>query len=272
MASVVSLQQIPTLRELYQRGAIRPSPPRAQAGATADGQPEGDRESRVTFASPLLDRVSVYRGDITHVQVDAIVNAANSGLLGAFATHLILFWVATLAIGVTRTGELRQVPAGGGGVDGAIHRAAGPKLLKECRTLGGCPTGEARVTAGYNLPAKHVIHAVGPVYHPKSTRAPLQLASCYRISLQLAAEHGLRHIAFPAISTGVYSYPMESATRVALGEIRKFLDTDEAKEFERIIFVVFSSEDEAVYWGLIPEFFPWDAPDPLPPYSATQGI
>ncbi|KAI9439871.1 hypothetical protein H4582DRAFT_2056555 [Lactarius indigo] len=132
-------------------------------------------------------------------------------------------------------------------VDGAIHRAAGPKLLKECRTLGGCPTGEARITAGYNLPAKHVIHAVGPVYHPKSKRAPLQLAGCYRISLELAVQHGLKHIAFPAISTGIYSYPIEGAARVALGEVRKFLDTDEAKEFERVIFVVFSEEDEAVY-------------------------
>jgi len=143
-------------------------------------------------------------------------------------------------------------------VDGAIHRAAGPKLLKECRTLGGCPTGEARMTAGYNLPAKHVIHAVGPVYHPRSTRAPLQLAGCYRISLQLAAEHGLKHIAFPAISTGIYSYPIESATQVAFGEVRKFLDTEQAKEFERVIFVVFSAEDEAEYLRLIPEYFPCD--------------
>ncbi|KAH9003081.1 A1pp-domain-containing protein [Lactarius hatsudake] len=216
-ARVVSLHQIPTLRELYKRAAIAASPS------------EG-REVHFPFSSMLLDRVSVYRGDITHVQVDAIVNAANNGLLG------------------------------GGGVDGAIHRAAGPKLLKECRTLGGCPTGEARITAGYNLPAKHVIHAVGPVYHPKSKRAPLQLAGCYRISLELAVQHGLKHIAFPAISTGIYSYPIEGAARVALGEIRKFLDTDEAKEFERVIIVVFSEEDEAVYLGLIPEYFPWDPP------------
>jgi len=180
---IVRLQQIPTLRELYQGTTI------------AVG-----KEARFPFSSALLDRVSIYRGDITHVQVDAIVNAANTGLLG------------------------------GGGVDGAIHRAAGPKLLKECRTLGGCPTGEARMTAGYNLPAKHVIHAVGPVYHPRSTRAPLQLAGCYRISLQLATEHGLKHIAFPAISTGIYSYPIESATQVAFEQVRKFLETEEAKE------------------------------------------
>ncbi|KAI0303628.1 A1pp-domain-containing protein [Multifurca ochricompacta] len=215
MAKVVSLQQIPTLRELYQRALI----------ATL---PMAEREARFPFAGPLLDRVSVYRGDITHVQVDAIVNAANTRLLG------------------------------GGGVDGAIHRAAGPKLLKECRTLGGCPVGEARVTAGHNLPAKHVIHAVGPVYHPKDTRAPLQLAGCYRISLQLAVQHELKHI-----------LSIESATRVALGETRKFLDTDDAKEFERIIFVVFSAEDEAVYLRLIPEYFPWEPPAPLPSYSSA---
>jgi len=222
MTKVVSLQQIPTIRELYQRAAIAV-------------RPVTGTDARFPFSSTLLDRVSVYRGDITHVQVDAIVNAANTGLLG------------------------------GGGVDGAIHRAAGPKLLKECRTLGGCPTGEARVTAGYNLPAKHVIHAVGPVYHPRSTRAPLQLAGCYRISLQLAAEHGLKHIAFPSISTGIYSYPIENATQVAFGEVRKFLDTEQAKEFERVIFVVFSAEDEAVYLRLIPEYFPWnrDAEAPI---------
>jgi len=173
------------------------------------------------------------------VQVDAIVNAANTGLLG------------------------------GGGVDGAIHKAAGPKLLKECRTLGGCPTGEARMTAGYNLPAKHVIHAVGPVYHPRNTRAPLQLAGCYRISLQLATEHGLKHMAFAAISTGIYSYPMESATRIAFEQVRKFLDSEEAKEFERVIFMVFNAEIEAIFLRLIPEYFPWDAQAPLPPISAT---
>ncbi|KAH9954283.1 A1pp-domain-containing protein [Russula dissimulans] len=228
MTKVVSLHQIPTIRELYQRAAIAV-------------RPVTGTDARFPFSSTLLDRVSVYRGDITHVQVDAIVNAANTGLLG------------------------------GGGVDGAIHRAAGPKLLKECRTLGGCPTGEARVTAGYNLPAKHVIHAVGPVYHPRSTRAPLQLAGCYRISLQLAAEHGLKHIAFPSISTGIYSYPIESATQVAFGEVRKFLDTEQAKEFERVVFVVFSAEDEAVYLRLIPEYFPWDRDAEAPIFQKVDS-
>ncbi|KAH9972146.1 A1pp-domain-containing protein [Lactifluus volemus] len=211
MASIVSLQQIPTLRELYRRGAIAARP---------------QAKVRFSISNSLLDRVSVYRGDITHVQVDAIVNAANHRLLGA---HL-------------------HPPS----VDGAIHRAAGPDLLKECRTLGGCPVGEARLTAGYNLPAKHVIHAVGPVYpsRPDNTLAPVQLAGCYRHGLQLAAERGLKHIAFPAISTGIYRYPIDSATQIALGETRKFLDTEGAKKaclLERIIFVVFSSEDEAVY-------------------------
>jgi len=226
MSQVISLPQIPTLRELYQRAAIA-------------AYPVAGREARFPFSSALLDRVSVHRGDITLVQVDAIVNAANTGLLG------------------------------GGGVDGAIHRAAGPKLLKECRTLGGCPTGEARMTAGYNLPAKHVIHAVGPVYDPRSTRVPRQLAGCYRISLQLAAEHGLKHIAFPAISTGIYGYPIESATQVAFGEVRKFLETEQAKEFERVIFVVFSAEDEAEYLRLIPEYFPCDVQTPLSPKTAA---
>ncbi|KAI0267670.1 A1pp-domain-containing protein [Gloeopeniophorella convolvens] len=204
MTADIPLHRIPTLRELYQRAAIT-----TRRSSSAQARPPA--------ASSFLDRVSVYRGDITHVQVDAIVNAANSGLLG------------------------------GGGVDGAIHKAAGPKLLKECRTIGGCPTGEVRITAGYNLPAKHVIHAVGPAYYRSEGRAPLQLASCYRLGLQLAVQHGLKHIAFPAISTGIYGYPIEDATRIAFEQTRKFLETDDAKELERIVFVVFSSEDEDVY-------------------------
>ncbi|VEN73824.1 conserved hypothetical protein [Candidatus Desulfarcum epimagneticum] len=153
-------------------------------------------------------------GDITRMDVDAIVNAANSSLLG------------------------------GGGVDGAIHRAAGPGLLEECRTLGGCPTGEARITGGHNLKARHVIHTVGPVYSGVPEDARL-LALCYKNSLGLALEHGLSGVAFPAVSCGVYGYPLEEACRIATGVTWDFLEKEEG--IKRAVFVLFSEENFKIY-------------------------
>ncbi|MCA9914712.1 MAG: O-acetyl-ADP-ribose deacetylase [Anaerolineae bacterium] len=160
---------------------------------------------QITIGNTTIDLV---KGDITTQAVDAIVNAANSSLLG------------------------------GGGVDGAIHRAAGPQLLAECRTLDGCPTGEARITRGYNLPAKHVIHAVGPIYWQEQNPAKL-LGSAHEWSLRLAQEHHLKSIAFSAISTGVYGYPLDEASEVALGTVVKYIKTHQPG-FELVRFVLFN--------------------------------
>ncbi|HSP46936.1 MAG TPA: O-acetyl-ADP-ribose deacetylase [Clostridiaceae bacterium] len=150
-------------------------------------------------------RIRLIRGDITTCEVDAIVNAANSTLLG------------------------------GGGVDGAIHRAAGPGLLEECRGLGGCRTGEAKITGGHKLHAKHVIHTVGPIYHEGSERNREDLRNCYVNSLKLAVENGVRTIAFPSISTGVYGYPVGKASRIALETIMEFLEDNDTLEAVTIV-------------------------------------
>jgi O-acetyl-ADP-ribose deacetylase (regulator of RNase III) len=161
------------------------------------------------------ERLSIVRGDITRQEVDAIVNAANTSLLG------------------------------GGGVDGAIHRAAGPELLAECRGLGGCGTGEAKITHGYRLPARWVIHTVGPFWSGGQRGEDELLASCYRHSLELAAERGLRTIAFPSISTGAYHFPVERAARIAVREVRAFLERSPLPE--RVTLVTYSPADEAAY-------------------------
>jgi O-acetyl-ADP-ribose deacetylase (regulator of RNase III) len=155
-------------------------------------------------------RLKVLQGDITKQQVDAIVNAANTSLLG------------------------------GGGVDGAIHRAAGPQLVEECRALGGCATGEARITRGYKLPARHVIHTVGPVWHGGSGGEDELLARCYRNSLALAESNDLRSVAFPAISTGAYGFPVDRAARIALAEIKAFLERNTS--VERVVLVCFDAD------------------------------
>jgi O-acetyl-ADP-ribose deacetylase (regulator of RNase III) len=154
-----------------------------------------------------LDRIAVVEGDITRQQVEAIVNAANSSLLG------------------------------GGGVDGAIHRAAGPELLAECRQLNGCPTGEAKITGGYNLPAKWVIHTVGPIWRGGNHNEDELLASCYRNSFALAEEYDIRTVAFPSISTGAYGFPMARAARIAVAEVRNFLEKNTT--VEKVVLVCF---------------------------------
>ncbi len=162
-----------------------------------------------------MNKIELFRGDITKLEVDAIVNAANKTLLG------------------------------GGGVDGAIHRAAGTQLLEECRTLNGCETGEAKITKGYNLPAKFVIHTVGPVYYGGKYNETEKLASCYRNSLEIALKNGVKTIAFPNISTGVYGYPKESAAEIAIGEVLSFLSEND--KIEKIIFCVFDYENYEIY-------------------------
>ncbi|NOK11562.1 O-acetyl-ADP-ribose deacetylase [Corallococcus exercitus] len=163
----------------------------------------------------MTERLELIQGDITHVTADAIVNAANSSL------------------------------GGGGGVDGAIHRAAGRELLAECLTLGRCPTGQARITKGYRLPAAHVIHAVGPVWQGGRNGEDDLLASCYRNAFALMEKHGLRTVAFPSISTGVYGFPIERAAPIALREIREALER--RPELERVTVVLFSEKDLKVY-------------------------
>ena len=166
-----------------------------------------------------VEKIEVVIADITTLEVDAIVNAANESLLG------------------------------GGGVDGAIHRAAGPGLLAECEGLGGCPTGDAKITAGYNLPARHIIHTVGPIYRDGTRGEPELLVSCYRSSLALAVANDVRTIAFPAISCGIYGYPLADACTIASREVTAFVETGEV--IDKVIFCCFSADIKAAYEQVI---------------------
>jgi O-acetyl-ADP-ribose deacetylase (regulator of RNase III) len=165
-------------------------------------------------------KIELIKGDITKVNTDAIVNAANTTLLG------------------------------GGGVDGAIHSAAGDQLLEECKSLGGCKTGQTKITKGYKLPARYIIHTVGPVWHSGTSNEEELLASCYRNCLDLARKHSLKTIAFPSISTGAYRFPIEKAATIALKTVKAFIDQNPAV-FTKVIFVLFSDRDLAVYMDIL---------------------
>ncbi len=171
----------------------------------------------------VIEKIEVIDDDITRQRVDAIVNAANSSLLG------------------------------GGGVDGAIHRAAGPQLLAECRTLGGCPTGQARITKGYNLPAKYVIHTVGPVWGGGAHNEDQLLKNCYHNALKLAIEHDIHTIAFPSISTGIYGFPIERASRIAVNTVKTILEQEQ--RIEKVYFVCFGQHDYQIYQNTVQKVF-----------------
>lgn len=202
--SIITVDEIPTVSQLYREGKLTP--------ATLDTEEES-----------YNDRICMIRADITKLEVDAIVNAANNSLLG------------------------------GGGVDGAIHKAAGSKLLKATQKLGGCDTGSAKVTGAFELPCKKVIHAVGPVYYyDQKDECARDLAGCYTTSLGLAVEHDCKSIAFSALSTGVYGYPSSAAAKVAIQAVKAFLQGEDGHKLEKVIFVTFMTKDIDAYTKWLP--------------------
>lgn len=207
--TTIPAAEIPTLSLLYRLKKLVPA--------------ESDSETPIKPSQSFNDRIGLIRGDVTKLEVDAIVNAANKSLLG------------------------------GGGVDGAIHSAAGPGLLKECRTLDGCETGSAKITGGYNLPCKKVIHAVGPVYSRRHVNdSAADLASCYTTSLKLAVENDCKSIAFSALSTGIYGYPSNDAAPVAIGAVKKFLEGEDGDKLEKVVFTTFVMKDVDAYNHWLP--------------------
>ncbi|KIR76655.1 LRP16 family protein [Cryptococcus gattii EJB2] len=214
MPTSTSPADIPTLSQLYHDQNLKSAPAKAT--------------KKYAFKKQLNDRISIWRGDITQLEADVIVNAANSSLLG------------------------------GGGVDGAIHQAAGKQLLEECKTLGGAQTGQTKFTNAYNLPSAKIAHTVGPIYPSHSPhRAAQLLESCYQTSLDGCRDLGGGVIGFSSISTGVYGYPIKDATHIALETTRQFLEQDNT--ITRVIYVVFSKRDEDVHREIVPQYFP---PDP----------
>lgn len=206
MGSLKKLASIPSLAQLYHKGIV--------SASSQPDQPAGN--------NALNEKICTIQYDITKLEVDAIVNAANGRLLG------------------------------GGGVDGAIHRAAGPGLYRECKTLGGCETGSAKITDAYDLPCKKVIHAVGPIYFDREESEPL-LRGCYSTSLQLAAQNNCKSIAFSAISTGIYGYPSDEAAAAALDEVKNYLDkSEDSSKIEKVIFCNFIQKDVDAYRETMP--------------------
>ena len=228
MASLTPLAEFPNLALLYKLKKLKPAAQRVVKSDTNNDDSAAVAAAEVTTTNPpnaaFNKKIALIRHDITKLEVDAIVNAANESLMG------------------------------GGGVDGAIHRAAGPGLLEECRELDGCETGDAKITDAYDLPCRKVIHTVGPVYFlaKEIDMHEVWLRGCYRRSLELAVENGCKSIAFTAISTGIYGYPSEEAAETAIDEVRKWLDAGNGEELDTILFCNFMEKDEDAYLALLP--------------------